>query len=297
MPKVLDIALIIGITLLFGAALTGVGFLRFMMIVVVAITLFGLTSIFGMPQNMTMIIVIVLAVPLGIFIANSQIFSGMIFTALSIVGYYLIAAGIFNASGVIMPVFCPVLAMAVTFISFYVYTRFKDYLGKTRLFNLASKDGLTGLTNRRYLNMLLDAELSSAVLDKARKLSIVMCDIDNFKKLNDTHGHQAGDAILKSYARIMRSKCRQSDVVARYGGEEFVIIFPGAAAKDAFKVAEAIRQAVEEEKFVFKGQPYSTSMSMGLVQFTKEKTKEELIEKADQALYRAKKEGKNRICQ
>ena len=296
MPKALDISIILAVTLLFGMALANVNFLRLMIIVVVAIALFSLSAVFNMPQNAAIIVVVLLAIPLGMFIASSQVFSGLIFAALSLVGYYLVSAGVFNSSGLIMPTFCPLAAVVTMFILFYMYTRFKDYLGRSHLFNLASKDGLTGLTNRRYLNMLLDAELDSAALDKTRKLSIVMCDIDNFKKLNDTHGHQAGDAILKNFAKIMKLKCRQADIVARYGGEEFVIIFPGAAAKDALKVAESIRQAIAEEKFIFKGQAYSTSMSMGLAQYENEKTKEDLFEKADQALYRAKEAGKNRVC-
>ncbi len=295
MPKALNIALISMIILLFGAALADFHFLRFMMITVVASTLFGLAPVFHISQDVVMIIVIILSVPLGIFIASSQVFSGLIFAILSVTGYYMFAAVLFNTSGLAVPVFFPIMGMISTFILFYSYTRFKHYLGKTRLFNIASKDGLTGLTNRRYLNMLLDSELSSMALDKSRKLSIVMCDIDNFKKLNDTHGHQAGDAILKTFAGIMKSKCRKWDIVARYGGEEFVIILPGAGAKDAMIVAEGIRKAIAEESFVFKRQTYSTSMSMGLAEYSNEKTKEELIEKADQALYRAKNEGKNRV--
>jgi len=170
------------------------------------------------------------------------------------------------------------------------------YLSTLRLFNMATKDGLTGLFNRRHLNLLIDSEIHSVNLNKARKLSIIMCDIDNFKKLNDTYGHQAGDVVLKEVARIMKANCRQSDVVARYGGEEFLIILHGAGVKDSIRIAEAVRQAVAENQITFQGQAYRTSLSMGLAEYANERTKEELIEKADQALYQAKKEGKNRVC-
>lgn len=295
-PKIVDIYIILAVILFFGMAFANLNFLRIMMMVVVAIILFSLAPVFHMTQNTAIIVIVLMSVPLGIFMASSHIFSGMVFTALSMIGYYLVASGIFNASGLILPIIFPIIAMAVILILFYIYNRFKDYLGKEHLFSLASRDGLTGLKNRRSLNVILDEVLNNSIRHKSRKLSILMCDIDNFKKLNDTHGHQAGDMILKSFAKIMRSKCRQSDIVARYGGEEFLIIFPGVPAKNALRAAESIRKAISEENFVFKGQSYSTSMSMGLAEYTKEKTKEELIEKADQALYRAKKEGKNRVC-
>lgn len=296
-PRTIDIAIILVVSIFFGVTLTYANFLRVMMIAVIAIILFNVALIFWLPVNAALLIVIILSVPLGILLSASQLFSGLIFTVLSFFGYLAVSAGLFRATSIAIVTFYPVLAILSIFTCFYIYARFMGYLGTMRLFNLASKDGLTGLINRRYLNMMLDSELNSVTLDKSRKLSVVMCDIDNFKKLNDTHGHQAGDLILKKFAVIMKSKCRQSDIVARYGGEEFMMVFPGAGAKEALKVAEAVRQAISEENFTFKGQPYSTTMSMGLIEYTSERSKEDLIEKADQALYRAKKEGKNRVCQ
>ena len=296
LPGGFNIAIILCISILFGLTLTYAGFLRVMMIVVIAVILLYATNILWLPKNMALAIVIILSVPLGVLLSASQVFSGLIFTVLSVIGYLAVSTGVFRATKVALPTSYTVFAIFAIFTGFYLYVRLIGYLGTMRLFNLASKDGLTGLVNRRYLNLMLDSELNSVVLDKSRKLTLVMCDIDNFKKLNDTYGHQAGDLILKKFAAIMKSKCRQADIVARYGGEEFVMIFPGAVAKEALKIAEAIRQAISEETFTFKGESYSTSMSMGLAEYSHERSKEELIEKADQALYRAKNEGKNRVC-
>ena len=116
------------------------------------------------------------------------------------------------------------------------------------------------------------------------------------KYANDTFGHQAGDIILKEIAHIIQSKCRQIDVVGRYGGEEFIIMLGGSKAKGAADVAEKIRAAVEARKFKFGNNIYSLTISIGVAEYSDEKTKEDLIAKSDKALYTAKKTGKNRVC-
>ena len=295
-PRGVDVILIVLVALVFGASLTSPPVLRVMMMAVVFTALIGVLSIYGMSRIAAVLIAAVLSVPLGIFFARLHLFSVLLFTIFSVLCYLIVSTGLFKLFDLAIVTFYPVLAIVLIFISYYAYIRLREYLSTVQLFNLATKDGLTGLYNRRHINMLLDAELKSATLHKVRKLSVVMCDIDNFKKLNDTYGHQAGDSILKEFAKIMKLKCRQSDVVARYGGEEFIIMLSGAGAKDAMGVAENIRAAIADKKFTFYGQLYSTGMSMGLVEFTNEQTKEELIKKADQALYRAKEEGKNRVC-
>ncbi|MDD5136270.1 MAG: GGDEF domain-containing protein, partial [Candidatus Omnitrophica bacterium] len=131
---------------------------------------------------------------------------------------------------------------------------------------------------------------------ECQPLSMLMVDLDRFKQINDTYGHQAGDTILREFAKIIQSKCRQTDVVARYGGEEFVVMLSGAGQKDALDIAEKIREGVQNKKFRFKNDNLGTTISMGVVEFSKEHDKEELVEKADKALYKAKEEGKNRVC-
>ena len=123
-----------------------------------------------------------------------------------------------------------------------------------------------------------------------------MADIDNFKQANDTFGHQAGDSILREMAQVIQSRCRQVDVVARYGGEEFIVMLSGAKAKDAADVAEKIRAAVEARKFRFGDSSYNTTISLGVAEYSEDRTKEDLIARADRALYNAKRSGRNRVC-
>ena len=176
-----------------------------------------------------------------------------------------------------------------------LYAQILQSIERTRLFKQATRDGLTNLYNIRHFNLLFEAEFRNVSVYKSRRLAIIMADIDNFKHANDTYGHQAGDAILKEFARIIQSKCRQTDVVARYGGEEFVIMLSGAGEQEAIDIAEKIRDAVQDKKFKFKDVTYGTTISMGVAEFSNEHDKETLIEKSDQALYKAKNEGKNRV--
>ena len=292
-PKSFNVALIFLVSIVVGSSLVDRRLLSVMMTGVIGAGLLGAMYIYGFSSATYLIVAIVTAVPLGIFLARFRLFSGLLFTVFSVLCCLIVPAGLFKLFNLVMVTFYPIFAILLVFSSFYAYTHLMALLSNIRLFNLATKDGLTGLYNRRHFNLLIETELTHSRLHKGRNLSLVMCDIDNFKKLNDTHGHQAGDTILNEFAKIMKSKCRQSDMVCRYGGEEFVIILCGAGASEAFKVAESVRQAIAEKSFTFKGQHYSTSLSMGLVEYTKEKTKEELIEKADQALYKAKNQGKN----
>jgi len=162
---------------------------------------------------------------------------------------------------------------------------------------LSQIDGLTGLYNHRTFHQILNEELARAKRYKS-ELSILMIDVDDFKIYNDTNGHPLGDLSLKEIAWILKYTCRETDKVARYGGEEFVIILPETGKSGAYAVAERIRRAVEEieferEEVLPKGK---LTVSIGIASFPEDaKTKKELIEKADKALYEAKKRGKNQV--
>ncbi|MDI6735429.1 MAG: diguanylate cyclase [bacterium] len=163
---------------------------------------------------------------------------------------------------------------------------------------LAITDGLTKCYNHRYFQEILENEFQRA---KRYKLtfSLLIGDIDNFKKINDTYGHQIGDVVLKGISSLLKRVVRDIDVVARYGGEEFTVIMPETDSKGAAGTAERIRQAIEE--YIFSGLPPKTyvTMSIGVGTYPDLKVadKFEFIEKIDKALYRAKREGKNRVCQ
>lgn len=164
---------------------------------------------------------------------------------------------------------------------------------------MATTDGLTGLFNHRYFQERLAAELERGERYK-QKLSLVLVDIDHFKKVNDTHGHPAGDKILKEVAKILTSTVRTVDVAARYGGEEFVIILVNTDGKGALETAERIRKIMETGKFDINGAGIKITGSMGIAVFPDDTGLEEgsqrlLISKTDSALYLAKKEGRNRV--
>ena len=156
---------------------------------------------------------------------------------------------------------------------------------------LASTDSLTGLLNRRTLMELLRIEVSRA-RRKGTPLSIAVVDLDDFKHINDTYGHVVGDKALIELTKVMRRNLRATDLIGRFGGEEFIIVMPETDLKTALKVMERIRRAVEETFFEPVG---SISVSVGVAELKGDEEIESFIRRADEALYRAKREGKNRV--
>jgi diguanylate cyclase len=156
----------------------------------------------------------------------------------------------------------------------------------------ARTDALTGLHNRRAF----DDELNRRVTDFQRKgdpASLMLVDVDHFKKFNDTYGHQAGDEVLRGVARVLYASVRDSDIVCRYGGEEFAVILPGQVGNDAQKSAERIRSAVERAVFAIDGQDLNVTISGGVAPITPRDTHESLLRRADEALYASKAAGRN----
>jgi len=162
---------------------------------------------------------------------------------------------------------------------------------------LAITDELTDLYNYRYLQQRLDEEIGRA--DRySKRLSFLMLDIDNFKRVNDTHGHRVGDGVLAEMAQVIKSTVREVDVVARYGGEEFSVVLPETDASGAFIVAEKIREAVSIARFKDENgeRTIHITVSIGLASYpVHAHDKESLLKAADDAVYRAKETGKNRV--
>lgn len=156
-------------------------------------------------------------------------------------------------------------------------------------------DGLTGLENHQQMKSLLKSEVIRCQR-YASSLSIIMLDIDHFKKVNDTYGHQKGDDILLDFASTMKKFCRSNDIAARYGGEEFILILPETKVEGAFYIAERIREEMASQTFKHKGKDFKVTVSCGIAEFDPDHIKdpEGLIKVADQALYKAKHEGRNR---
>jgi diguanylate cyclase (GGDEF)-like protein len=165
-----------------------------------------------------------------------------------------------------------------------------------RLEREATHDALTGLFNRRHLDTFLNRELSLAKRTK-HAIGVILLDLDHFKRLNDTFGHVAGDAVLQAVANYLRSRLRSYDVACRYGGEEIVIVAPGASLQDTAKLAEQLRAGIEQLKVESDGKLVTPiTASFGVASFPQHGAEPEMLLKAaDAALYDAKSSGRNRV--
>ncbi len=166
-----------------------------------------------------------------------------------------------------------------------------------RLQHMAIHDGLTGLHNHRYFRDALEEEVPRSGRYE-RCFSLIFMDVDHFKQYNDTHGHPAGDEVLKTLAQLLTKQCRSTDIAARYGGEEFVVLLPETDKKAARQFAERLRTSVEEHPFLGREtQPLGTvSLSLGVASFPQDGTDSvTLIAHADGALYKAKGDGRNKV--
>ena len=166
----------------------------------------------------------------------------------------------------------------------------------SRLLKMAQTDSLTELDNRRYLEQRLDE-----MFEHSRRLkepvAVVLCDLDRFKSVNDTYGHQVGDVVLKELARILKKEAREIDRVGRYGGEEFMLLLPGTVLDAAVTFAERVRKAVEAHTFSFDGGTLQRTMSCGVAAWPHPRIADcdALVKAADDALYVAKETGRNRV--
>ncbi|MBI5075410.1 MAG: sensor domain-containing diguanylate cyclase [Nitrospirae bacterium] len=161
---------------------------------------------------------------------------------------------------------------------------------------LSSEDSLTGLQNRRMIFERIRHEIERVRRYKA-ELSLIFCDLDYFKEINDTYGHKAGDVVLKTIADVLRGSVRTSDVVGRYGGDEFLLVLPQTSLKGAQELAERIRISVQDTKFEMPdGKSVGTTMSIGVAFYDGTETDvDALISRIDTALYVSKRSGKNQV--
>jgi diguanylate cyclase (GGDEF)-like protein len=172
------------------------------------------------------------------------------------------------------------------------------YVSKlTNVQETADVDGLTGTYNKRYFQTQLGDEIHRAERDHGC-VSLFIMDIDHFKNYNDSHGHVEGDEVLKKVGMLLKTSIRNDDLAARYGGEEFVVLYPGATKAFAYRKAQELRRAIESHPFAFGAQQPlgALTISGGVASFPEDALSGvELIRAADQALYEAKKDGRNRI--
>lgn len=158
----------------------------------------------------------------------------------------------------------------------------------------AMHDALTGLPNREAYQQRLDQEVHR-LQRYGNKLSLMVCDIDLFKRINDNYGHLAGDKVLKIIAKSLQVNLRDSDFIARFGGEEFVCLMPETSKDDAKMVAEKLRKKIESSPFNFKKEPVQITISFGISEFAEGDNADDVFERADKALYKAKESGRNQV--
>ena len=158
------------------------------------------------------------------------------------------------------------------------------------LVDSTAKDGLTNLYTRDVLNIFLEKEINTAKRKKSY-VSFAMIDIDDFKYVNDTYGHQKGDEVLKTIGNVLNQNIREMDLAARYGGEELSVVMPNTKAEEAYEIANRIRKEIQSLDF----NNFTVTVSIGISQSTRTCSSKTLIFLADKALYKAKENGKNQV--
>jgi diguanylate cyclase (GGDEF)-like protein len=209
-------------------------------------------------------------------------------TAVLTVAGYLIAPSDDMWGGMTNRVF----SLAVIGVTVFGMGKLADY--EQRLLIESMTDPLTGLLNRRYFNEQTQKEVARSRRHNLR-FSVLMLDIDHFKRINDTYGHPVGDLAIKALADICNKALRPQDILARYGGEEFVLALPHTEAEGAAVVAERIRQTVEQIELITEAGPVRFTVSIGISTYMKDLPLEQIVGRADEALYKAKQSGRNRV--
>ncbi|MBB1270474.1 GGDEF domain-containing protein [Shewanella sp. SR44-3] len=189
----------------------------------------------------------------------------------------------------------PVVNFAMCYVLIWYISHIYDTArnrSEAALAKLALKDALTGVNNRLALKRAFELESKPLVGSQDPSLSVILIDVDFFKKVNDMHGHETGDNVLIEIAKLLSSKVG-SDKVFRIGGEEFCILLPGKNLAQASLTAEKLRHSVQEQQFVFKGNTIEVTISLGVAECTFEMLLTQVLNQADEALYRAKAQGRN----
>ncbi len=222
---------------------------------------------------------------------------------LLVVGWFAFCFGVFAKWHLWFYSVYPALLMLCLFIFSAIYVQITARRERSDLFHLATRDGLTELYVIRHFRLIMNQIVREASARK-QALSVILLDLDYFKKINDTYGHPAGDMVLKKTAAIIlafirkRRPFREVDFAARYGGEEFIIMLRKANLQEAAGItAERIRKKIEEEKFEWEGKQIPVTVSLGVaVLHPGENVPDPMVRRADVALYEAKRAGRNRIC-
>jgi len=218
----------------------------------------------------------------------------VVFNSLAaLIAVYAVRAGDTGVAAVTMLRFTEVavaLVLSVLAGNLVRRQRIRSIIVEQRLSSLALVDGLTGVASRRRVEEVAEGELAMSAPD--RPLSIILLDLDDFKHVNDTHGHNAGDEVLRGVARLLQQRSRLNDTVGRWGGEEFLMVLPDTPATGALELAEALRGRIARQLFEGIG---ACTASFGVAESRPGDALVELIARADTALYDAKRAGRNRV--
>ncbi|MEI8377043.1 MAG: diguanylate cyclase [bacterium] len=247
----------------------------------------------------TLITAIVLSVIIGLFTLQSYTAFASLSLCLGLLGGYIVASiFLLNYFNLWVDMIFVILAVFLTFVFSYV-VKFKNKARDfEQTYKLATTDSMTGLYNHRFFQEQMVMQIENAKRYDA-KFSLLLIDIDFFKKFNDNYGHQAGDAVLKQVAELLKKSVRTSDIVARYGGEEMAIILPSNDFENAFIAAEKICNKIAQTPFALNSKvTKNVTISLGVATFPDNgQTPAELIEFADKGLYKAKENGRNQVGQ
>lgn len=182
------------------------------------------------------------------------------------------------------------------FLLFFVtYYRIQSYKTMEKLKELSYRDPLTNLYNRRFFDNYVTKNLSE-LRKRYAEYTIIICDIDHFKKINDMYGHLHGDHVIKMTASILDGFLRSDDVLIRFGGEEFLILLPDTSADKGYSLAEIIRQTMEKQEIRYMDEVIHVTMSFGIASYSGNPSSNRVIDEADKALYHAKESGRNKVC-
>lgn len=222
------------------------------------------------------------------------IFTACVSAAITFGAMYFDNSMVVNLHGIVISFLVPVIVIPITSLSF-LKTVFRLAAAESELNKLAITDELTGIYNRRYFLDVAEREIARA-LRFGKPFATILLDIDGFKKINDGHGHAAGDAVLVTLASICQRHCRKIDTFARYGGDEFYFLLPECTREEAVTFAERIRSAIEQIKVDFSGHAIPVTVSLGVQTFTgSEDSLDRLLIRTDKAMYAAKQAGKNTV--
>lgn len=245
------------------------------------------------PHGVTVVISYVSILGFGLLARSRRliVFFGLLGSILSIIGYYYSPEGPYAEFAVINRQLVVVAIATITITSHMFMTQQQEF--ERIMYKIANTDQLTQIPNRRALMVEIEGRIAEAERYH-KELSILLFDIDDFKKINDQHGHLFGDKILIDISKVCMDWLRDTDFIGRYGGEEFLIICPHTSLEGAVALGERIRTAIESKSFSKGLKTTKTTISVGVSTYNNElNTLERLLNSADQALYRAKAAGKN----